>query len=179
MKILLHICCAPCLIYPLEILKKEAHEITGYFTNNNIHPFTEFKKRIDALKEYAGSVALNVIFDESYDINDFLRRAVFNEDDRCSICYIMRLEKSVEKAAADGYDAFTTTLLYSKYQKHEAIIRVAQELSNKYGVKFYYQDFREGWGRGIKLSKSVGMYRQQYCGCIYSERERYFYYKGE
>jgi predicted adenine nucleotide alpha hydrolase (AANH) superfamily ATPase len=174
MKILLHICCAPCLIYPLETLNAKDHEVTGFFSNNNIHPFTEFKKRLDTLKDYAEKTELTVICDESYNINEFLRKTANNEDKKCELCYTMRLTGTALLAKEGGFDAFTTTLLYSKYQNHELIKKIALDLSEEYGITFYYEDFRTGWGRGIKKSKKLGIYRQKYCGCIYSERERYF-----
>ena len=173
MNILLHICCAPCLISPLEIISSKEHDVTGFFLNNNIHPFTEFTRRLDALKEYAETVGLSVIYDESYDIDDFFESIVFNEENRCTVCYYMRLKETAKKAAEGGYDAFSTTLLYSKYQNHEKIKSICEELAHEHSVAFYYEDFRVGWGRGIKKSKKIGMYRQQYCGCIYSERDRY------
>lgn len=174
MKILLHICCAPCLIYPLEILTADDHEITGFFSNNNIHPFTEFKKRLDTLKDYAGSSELDIIYDDSYDINEFLRKTVFKEDKRCAECYRLRLTGTALLAKEGGFDAFSSTLLYSKYQNHEMIKDIMEELSKEHGIAFHYEDYRAGWGRGIKISKKLGIYRQQYCGCIYSEKERYF-----
>ena len=173
MKILLHICCAPCLAYPLEILESADVDVTGYFVNNNIHPYTEFKKRLDTLREFSENKGFNFICDEDYDIEEFFRLIAFNEERRCEICYLMRLESTVKMASEKGYDAFSTTLLYSKYQNHDLIREISLELSEKYGILFHYEDFRTGWGRGIKLSKKAGMYRQQYCGCIYSERDRF------
>jgi predicted adenine nucleotide alpha hydrolase (AANH) superfamily ATPase len=156
------------------VLRKNRHDVTGYFFNHNIHPFSEYKKRLDALKDYAQKEALDVIYDESYDIEEFLQKIAFNERNRCRICYLMRLESTAILAEEGGYDAFTTTMLYSKYQDHEMVKSIGMNLSKEYDVKFFYEDFRAGWGRGIKMSKKIGMYRQQYCGCIYSERERYF-----
>jgi len=178
MKMFLHICCAPCLVYPLEVLLKNDHDITGYFFNHNIHPFTEYEKRLNTLKDYAQKKAFDVIYDESYNIKEFLRKIAYNEDNRCHICYLMRLESTAILASENGYDAFTTTMLYSKYQDHEMIKTIGKNLSKEYKVKFYYEDFRSGWGRGIKLSKKYKIYRQKYCGCIYSERDRYFLKSG-
>ncbi len=126
------------------------------------------------MKDFARTVNLEIIYDESYNIREFLRKIAFNEGRKCGICYLLRLEKTAAKAKEGGFDAFSTTLLYSRYQKHEEIIKIAQELAKKHDIDFYYYDFRTGWGRGITLSKKYGMYRQQYCGCVYSERDRYF-----
>jgi predicted adenine nucleotide alpha hydrolase (AANH) superfamily ATPase len=102
-----------------------------------------------------------------------LRRVVFNEERRCLLCYKMRLVEVVRKAKEVGADAFSSTLLYSRYQKHEVIKNMAEQLAEEHGVAFYYQDFREGWQDGIDSTIAMGIYRQPYCGCIYSEQERY------
>jgi hypothetical protein len=102
-----------------------------------------------------------------------MRKVVFNEDSRCSICYEIRLTAAAEHAKAVGAEAFTSTLLYSRYQKHEKIRRIGEKLAGQHGIPFYYEDFREGWQQGIDMSKEMELYRQSYCGCIYSEQERY------
>lgn len=174
MKILLHICCAPCTIYPLKILREGGHNILGFFYNPNIHPYLEYKRRFDTLQEYADSMELKVVSNEGYPMEEFLRGVVFREDDRCRYCYYLRLEKAVNIAKRGNMDGFTTTLLYSKFQDHEMIKGIGESLSKKYGIEFFYEDFRKGWKEGIRISKELGMYRQQYCGCIYSEKERFY-----
>jgi hypothetical protein len=174
MKLLLHICCAPCLIYPLEVLTREGHALTGCFYNPNIHPSLEYLKRLETLRDYAGGQGLRVIWPERYDMEEFLRRVAGSDEDRCGICYEMRLRHAAETAGRLACDAFSTTLLYSKYQKHDRIREIGERLGSECGVPFYYRDFREGWSRGVKASKQAGLYRQQYCGCIYSEKERFF-----
>ncbi|MFC1855527.1 epoxyqueuosine reductase QueH [Thermodesulfobacteriota bacterium] len=174
MKLLLHICCAPCLITPLEVLTGKDIEVSGYFYNNNIHPYTEFRKRLDALEEYAGQMSLDVIYDKNYDIKDYFMSVSEFDESRCEKCYLMRLGATARLASEKGFDAFSTTLLYSKYQKHEIIKETCENLATSYGIDFYYEDLRTGWGRGIKKSKKLLMYRQTYCGCIFSERDRYF-----
>jgi predicted adenine nucleotide alpha hydrolase (AANH) superfamily ATPase len=99
---------------------------------------------------------------------------VFREADRCQACYYLRLSYTAKIARSQAFDGFTTTLLYSRYQKHEWIKSTAESLAKEYGVSFYYHDFRAGWSEGIRISKEAGMYRQPYCGCIYSEKERYW-----
>ena len=177
MKILLHICCAPCAIYPLKVLRKNGHDVWGHFYNPNIHPYLEYKKRFDALKEYADSVELKTIPHEEYPMEEFLRSVVFREENRCKYCYYSRLENTVHIAKRAKLEGFTTTLLYSKFQDHEMIKGIGENLAKEHGVKFYYHDFREGWKEGIRISKDLGMYRQQYCGCIYSEKERFYHKK--
>ncbi|MFA4917431.1 MAG: epoxyqueuosine reductase QueH [Syntrophales bacterium] len=174
MKILLHICCAPCTIYPLKILRQEGYDVSGLFYNPNIHPYLEYKRRLDTLKEYACKEELNVTCTEEYHLEDFLRNVVFREKDRCRYCYYTRLRYAADIARAERFDVFTTTLLYSKYQDHEMIKTIGESLAKEYGLKFYYHDFREGWAEGIKISRELMMYRQPYCGCIYSEKERFY-----
>jgi len=173
-KILLHICCAPCTIYPLNILKHDGYDVCGLFYNPNIHPYLEYKRRLDTLKEYADKEGLKVIWTDEYNIEDFLRNVAFREKDRCRYCYWMRLKYTVDVARAERFEAFTTTLLYSKFQDHETIKTIGESLAKDYGLKFHYHDFREGWAEGTKISRELMMYRQLYCGCIYSEKERFY-----
>lgn len=171
--LLVHICCAPCTIYPLKVLREGSASLTGLFYNPNIHPYLEFKKRLDTLKEYSKKAELPLICHEEYGMREFLRRVVWHEDDRCSSCYAIRLRRTAETARENGYSAFTTTLLYSRYQKHNLIVSIAEDMSKQYGVPFYYHDFRAGWEEGVAEAKALNLYRQPYCGCIYSEEERY------
>lgn len=173
MSVLLHICCGPCAAYPLEVMKKEGVRVQGYFYNPNIHPFQEFKKRLEAVEQLAARENLQVDYHREYGLRDYLRTVVFNEESRCGLCYDMRLQETVEQAKKMKADAFTTTLLYSRYQNHELIRLKAEQLSEQHKIPFYYHDFRAGWQQGIDMSKEMGLYRQSYCGCIYSEQERY------
>lgn len=176
MKILLHICCAPCTIYPLEILRKEG-QVKGVFFNPNIHPYLEYKKRLDTVREYAAREGLEVNLAEGYPMEDFLRNTVTLGKDRCIYCYEVRLRHTAEQARKGLFDAFTTTLLYSRYQKHDLIRATAEDAAREFNIPFYYRDFRTGWEEGVRLSKETGLYRQKYCGCIFSEKERF--YKGK
>jgi len=173
MKIFLHVCCGPCTIYPLTVLREEGAEVTAHFFNPNIHPFKEFRKRLSTLQDYAKHTKLSLVVDSNYGLTGFVRQIAFHEAERCNICYLMRLEKTASLAKEMGFDAFSTTLLYSKYQRHPYLLSLCQDLSKKHNIHFYYQDFREGWDYGIDISKKLEMYRQPYCGCIYSEQERY------
>ena len=177
MKILLHICCAPCTIYPLEILRKEARQVKGVFFNPNIHPYLEYKKRLDAVREYTAREGLEVAVAEGYPIEDFLQKTAFMGKDRCSYCYEVRLRRTAAEARKGFFDAFTSTLLYSRHQKHDLIRLAGETIAREMKIPFYYKDFRVGWEDGVRISKETGMYRQKYCGCIYSEKERFF--KGQ
>lgn len=177
MKTLLHICCAPCSIYPVKTLSNEEIDVTGFFYNNNIHPYTEYVKRRDTLTQYAKITGLEVIFRDDYDLEGFLRATAFREANRCAYCYYERLNAAALYAKEAGFDSFTTTLLYSIYQKHDMIRSIGESAGKSAGIPFYYRDFREGWKEGVNESKRLELYRQKYCGCIYSEKERYL--KGD
>ena len=173
MKILLHSCCGPCTIYPLSVLRTQNHDVTAYFNNPNIHPYKEFKRRLNTLKDYSTNEKLPLIADEQYGLTEFIQKVVFKEQSRCPICYEMRLKKTAEYAAENGFDAFSTTLLYSRYQNHSVITNRCEKLAKEYSLSFLYEDYRIGWQQGIDQSIEKDMYRQPYCGCIYSEQERY------
>jgi hypothetical protein len=169
----MHICCAPCALYPVRILREEGGEVCGFFSNPNIHPYLEYKRRLDTLDVYAEREGLRLIREEGYPVEGFLRQIAFHEEDRCRYCYQMRLEKTAQAAKGGGFDAFTTTLLYSRHQKHELIRSAAEAAARRYDISFLYRDFRDGWAEGVRMSKALEMYRQPYCGCLYSEKERY------
>lgn len=173
MKILLHICCGPCTIYPLQFLRTAGHDVSGFFYNPNIHPFAEYRRRLETLQTYAREESLALEIEPGYPLERYFRAVSFNEEDRCRYCYEERLNVAFARAADQRFDALTTTLLYSRYQKHDLIVATAERLSAQYGIPFFYHDFREGWQEGIRISKERLMYRQSYCGCIFSERERF------
>ena len=173
MNILVHICCAPCFTYPHKILRDEGHEVTGYFYNPNIHPYQEYKSRLNSLERYAELNSARIIYNTEYDIENYLRGALSAED-RCRYCYVTRLTEAAKKASAIGFDAFTTTLLISPYQKHDVLSEEGRNVADEYGIEFYYRDFREGYRESREISRSLELYMQKYCGCIFSEKERYF-----
>jgi len=173
MNLLLHICCGPCAVFPVKELRNQGIAVTGYFDNHNIHPYQEYQRRLDAVRDFAVQTGLEVHYREKYRLDEFLAAVAADPGNRCRYCYASRLEATAAFAARQGYAAFTSTLLYSRYQQHEEIRRLGDELAQRYGIAFFYADFRSGWQEGIRLSKEMGLYRQQYCGCIYSERDRY------
>ena len=153
MKLLMHTCCAPCSVYCIDKLREEGIEPTVYWYNPNIHPYTEYKARRDCLKEYTKSKNLNA---------------------RCvNYCYPVRLRKTFEYAKEHGYDTVTTTLLYSIYQKHDFIKKLMEQYSKEYGIDFLYRDFRVGFWEGHQKAHDLGLYMQKYCGCVFSEEDRY------
>ncbi|MCW7753716.1 epoxyqueuosine reductase QueH [Desulfobotulus sp. H1] len=173
MKILLHTCCGPCTIYPLKKLREEGCSVMGFFYRHNIHPLTECLHREETLRIYAEKNHFKVIWQQGYELEEFLQSTVFREAERCRICYHKRLTATALLAKRGKFDAFSTTLLYSRFQNHALIHETGSAAGKKAGVPFFYRDFREGWQEGIEESKTEGMYRQPYCGCIYSEKERY------
>jgi predicted adenine nucleotide alpha hydrolase (AANH) superfamily ATPase len=173
MNILLHICCGPCALYPLQELRQSGRKVTGFFFNHNIHPYQEYLRRLEGVRQMAGATGTHVVYRDEYLLEEFLAAVAGNPDDRCLYCYFSRLEATAAKAAELGFDAFSSTLLYSRYQNHEQIKLAGEKAALRHGVNFHYEDFRPGWQEGIRLSREMGLYRQQYCGCIYSEKERY------
>lgn len=173
MNILLHVCCGPCSIFPTQSLTEQGRDFTLYFFNPNIHPYREFKRRLNTLREYCEYKKYKLVVDKSYPLEETLRGMLSEPVVRCAYCYRVRLEQAARYASENGFDAFSTTLLVSPYQKHQMIRETAEAMGKKYGIPFYYQDFREGYQEGVAISLQLEMYRQPYCGCIFSERDRY------
>jgi predicted adenine nucleotide alpha hydrolase (AANH) superfamily ATPase len=173
MNILFHICCAPCAIYPYYRLKEDGLEPLGFFFNPNIHPYREYQKRLETVRDFSLRTGLELTVLDNYDLDAFLLRVAGKGPQRCEQCYRMRLDAAAAEARRRGLTVYTTSLLYSKYQKHDLIRGVASETAAEHRIEFFYEDFRRGWREGIVESKAMGLYRQQYCGCIYSEMERY------
>lgn len=185
MKILMHMCCGPCSCYPTEKLREENFEPVGFFFNPNIHPYREWRKRLRAAREFAERVNIKFYAENHYGLREFLSKAgnladiedaAQNSDGfhkRCRICYWWRLSETAKFAAANDFKIFTSTLFYSVHQNHELMKEIAEQCAKNFGVEFYYEDFRAGWQRGIDLSLELELYRQNYCGCIFSEEERF------
>lgn len=174
MKLLLHQCCGPCSIYPISSLQKmEGVEITAYFYNPNIHPMQEFYRRMESAAIVNNRFGIDYIIDDQYGLIEFTRSNALHETRRCKHCYSVRIQQVAAKAKELNFNAFSSTLLYSKMQDHELIKAICEKESEKTGINFYYEDFREGWQEGIDISKTLEIYRQNYCGCIYSEEDRF------
>ena len=174
MKLLLHACCAPCSVYCIDKLRKENIEPTIFWYNPNIHPFTEYKARRDCLIEYTKSINVNCIIEDEYGLDEFCKAVCDKLDSRCvDYCYPIRLRKTFEYAKEHGYDTVSTTLLYSIYQNHDYIKFLGEKLSQEFGIAFLYRDFRYGFWEGHDKAKELDLYMQKYCGCIFSEEDRY------
>lgn len=181
-------CCGPCSCYPVTKLREDGFEPTGYFFNPNIHPHQEWRQRLRSAREFSEKVGITFHVDNHYRLREFLSKvynAVGAVDDadtykcadghhrRCQICYAWRLSETARFAAENNFNLFTSTLFYSIHQNHELMKSLAAHFAKQFGVNFYYQDFRAGWQQGIDISLKLGLYRQNYCGCIFSEEERF------
>lgn len=173
MKLLMHICCGPCATYPAKTLREAGHDVRGYFYNPNIHPLVEFRLRLESAKKMLERMNICADVCEEYDIEEYFRRVAFRESERCAACYHLRLDRAARSAAELGFDAFTTSLLVSPYQKHDLIRDIGRSVGMELGIEFYYEDFRPGWPETRAMSREMDLYRQKYCGCIFSERERF------
>lgn len=172
-RLLLHTCCAPCSVYCVESLRTEGLEPVSFWFNPNIHPYQEYKARRDTLIGYAESIGMALVVREDYGLREFVRAVAGDIDGRCAHCYACRLEETARYAVQNGFTHFTTTLLVSPHQDHETICRTAQTMADRYGVAFLYRDFRPGFRQGQSRARELGLYIQKYCGCVFSEEERY------
>lgn len=178
-KLLLHICCAPCSVMCIETLRAEGIEPVGYWYNPNIHPVTEYRARRDTLIQYAKDIDLELRLRDDYGLRDFVRAIYPELENRCGVCYEMRLRKVAEYARENGFDSFSTTLLISPYQNHELLRQTAERVAGEYGVEFLYRDFRPYFREGQQKAREMGLYMQKYCGCVFSEEERYIRKKNK
>ena len=173
MNLLLHICCAPCANRPLADLQAQGHDVTGYGYNPNIHPFTEYRSRRDTVRGYLDEIGVKLIECNDYALRPFVRAVADDIAHRCVKCYEMRLRQTAKTAAEQGFDAFTSSLFISPYQNHELMRQVAEQAAADFGVRFFYQDFRPMFREGQEFARAHGFYMQKYCGCVFSEKERY------
>ena len=175
MNILIHVCCAPCLIHPFrELSKDNKNSVTGFFYNPNIHPYTEMKARLDEVYDYAPRLGANLV-EYEYDMENFFK-ALGGEAEaprRCRICWRMRLRETGAYAKEHGFDAFTSTLLVSPYQDRNEIARIGSEIGMEMKINFIDTDWRSGFREAQETARQSNMYRQKYCGCLFSERERF------
>ena len=173
MKTLLHICCAPCANMPIEVLRTDGIEVAGYWYNPNIHPFTEYRSRRNCVQDYAKVIQLPLILKDEYGLRPFVREVADDIEGRCVKCYEMRLFDTARQAAEGGFDSFTSSLFISPYQNHELMREVAERAAKEYNVEFLYRDFRPYFKEGQERARELEMYIQKFCGCVFSEQERY------
>ena len=172
-RLLIHSCCAHCAAYTVEYWRQQGYDTSALWHNPNIHPYTEHQHRLEAMQSLAEKVDLPLIVTGGYDIVEYFWGVVGNEPERCRHCSKIRLARTAQIAREKGFDAFTTTLLISPQQKHEIIKEVGEEIARESRVEFLYADLRKRYSDSRHLTKPMELYRQQYCGCVYSQRERY------
>ena len=172
-KLLVHSCCAHCAAYTVDYWRKQGYEVSTLWYNPNIHPYTEHQHRLEAMKSLAQEMNLPLIIEDGYDIIAYFRQVVGHEAERCQYCFRLRLSKTAETARQKGFNVFTTTLLISPHQKHDLLREIGNELAKEKGVDFLYADLRKRYSDSRRMTKGLNLYRQQYCGCVYSEWERF------
>ena len=173
MKTLLHICCAPCANQCIEVLRGDKFEVSGFWYNPNIHPFTEYRARRNCLRQYAEAIELPLIEKNDYALRPFIREVAEDIAHRCGKCYEMRLFEAAKTAAEGGFDSFTSSLFISPYQNHALMRETAERAAAEFHIEFLYRDFRPYFKAGQEFAREQGFYMQKYCGCVFSEEERY------
>ena len=175
MKFLLHCCCGPCAAGSVPQFQAVGYQPFGWFYNPNIHPFQEHKARKTSFVELMEHLGLDYAVNGDYPLEDWLKAVAADPafGRRCLYCYESRLSAAAREAAERGFSAFSTTLLVSPYQNHEALREIGQRCGAANGVEFLYLDLRPGFRAGQENARARGLYMQKYCGCIYSEKERY------
>ena len=176
MKTLLHACCGPCSLEPVRLLKERGHELTIGYMNSNIHPESEYAHRLQTLLDWARGEGIPVV-EGAYEPSAW-KDAVGAPDtwgenhiERCRACYRMRLEAAAQYAADNGYEALSTTLAVSPYQFGDVIHEELRRACALHGLKAHYEDYRPYYDEATRISRELGMYRQNYCGCRYSIKE--------
>lgn len=176
MAVLLHTCCGPCLSGAWPALKRSgADDILLFWENPNIHPHTEYHSRFESFKTMAGILHAEIRWgDISYGLERYLT-ALHGDfgPSRCSACFRMRLAATAARARQDGIESYSSTLLISPYQNHELLVAIGHEVGREHGVTFIDTDLRPAFTGTFSGARENGLYRQKYCGCIFSEHERF------
>jgi len=172
-KVLVHVCCAHCAAYTVNYWRQQGYEVSALWYNPNIHPYLEHQQRLESMQSLAQQIDLSLMVTEGYDMIEYFRRVAGHEAERCQYCFDLRLSKTAETARENGFSAFTTTLLISPQQKHDIIRETGHKIAEEQGLEFLYADLRKRYSDSRHLTKPLNLYRQQYCGCVYSEWERH------
>jgi predicted adenine nucleotide alpha hydrolase (AANH) superfamily ATPase len=171
--VLVHVCCAHCAAYTIEHWRQQEYAVIAFWYNPNIHPYTEHQQRLESMQRLAEKIDLPLLIAEGYDMPEYFRRVAGDESRRCQHCFDLRLSRTAATAREKGLDAFTTTLLISPHQQHDTLLEIGNRISTEQGIEFFYTDLRKRYSDSRHITKPMELYRQQYCGCIYSEWERY------
>ncbi len=170
--VLVHACCAACLLGILDAVRRHGRPVV-YYDNPNVQPLVEFRRRLKAVQVLADREHLDLVYDDWYDPKAWLRAVPWDRPDRCRACYRLRLNEAARVAAARRIPRFTTTLLVSTHQDHEAVRAAGEAAAAAHGVAFLYEDWRALAEAGHDAARRYDLYRQQYCGCLFSEEARY------
>jgi predicted adenine nucleotide alpha hydrolase (AANH) superfamily ATPase len=175
-RLLVHICCAPDAAYVIGLLR-ETYDVTGFFSNPNIQPAEEYERRLEEARKVAAILGVRLI-EDGYDPSQWTRvtykfRHEPEKGRRCDVCYAFRLERTARTAAGLGFDGFTTIMSLSPWKKAAALNRIGKMFGRRHGVEFLESDFKkkDGFRKSVALSKDLNLYRQDYCGCMYSRRD--------
>lgn len=178
--LLLHVCCGPCATATEQFWRSQGRSVVGFFFNPNIHPYQEFRRRLENVIALGQARQLEILVDETYDPAAWFRLTGIMEEGgdtrfpaRCKGCIAMRLDQTARRAVQEGIEAFSTTLSISPWQNHDAIVQEGLAAAKRHGIEFLYRDLRHLYRDSVRQSKELGLYRQQYCGCILSEWERF------
>lgn len=172
-RLLVHVCCAHCAAYTVEHWRREGYDVRSLWYNPNIHPYAEHQHRLEAMRSLAAKLDLPLTVISGYDMPEYFRRVAGHEGERCRHCFELRLARTAAAARELSCDAFTTTLLISPHQKHDLVREAGEQAAAASGPVFLYTDLRKRYSDSRHITKPLDLYRQQYCGCIYSEWERY------
>jgi len=175
MKLLLHCCCGPCALAVIRALLVEGLDegLSCYFNNPNIHPYQEHQARLMAWRELTAHYKLPAFAETDYPLEDWLRQVAQDPANRCGYCYGSRLQAAAQKAVELGCDTISTSLLISPYQQHKRLRELGEAVAAQYSLRFFYRDWRPHFRAGQTAAREMGLYMQKYCGCVYSEKERY------
>jgi len=172
-KVLIHVCCAHCTAYTVDYWRQQSYEVSAFWYNPNIQPFTEHQNRLESMESLSQEMDLSLNNTEGYDTTEYLRRVVGHESERCRHCFELRLSTTADAALQKDFSAFTTTLLISPHQEHDLLKETGSRLAEEKGIEFLYADLRKRYSDSRHMTKPFNLYRQQYCGCVYSETEHY------
>ena len=171
--VMLHCCCAHCSAYSIEYWQRQGYRTSAVWYNPNIHPYSEHKKRLESMRSLVKQLDCPFIEIEGYDVSNYFKTINGDEAGRCRHCFRLRLQRTAEVALENGFNSFSSSLLISPHQKHELLAEIGSDIAEKTGIEFLYADLRKHYSESRHITKPLDLYRQQYCGCLYSEWERY------
>ena len=170
-RLLMHICCAPCSGVILQRLADEGFQLSGAWFNPNIHPREEWRRRRGSVEEMSAAMQLPMFWSDGFEQDLWASRWIAGDSSRCGYCYDVRMEEAAATAVREGFHQFTSSLLISPWQRHDAIRLAGEAAAARHGITFLYRDFRPYYREGQNLARARGWYMQKYCGCVWSYDE--------